>query len=84
MLVVSTIMAAVAMKKADKRDPGGGPVLQQIHSLFSINIFHFRLSRGRQQQVVAAVVAVTVTTAVAAVTVRGQHVWQRQQLQQWQ
>ena len=33
-LVVSTIMAAVAVEMAEKRDPGGGHVLQQIHSLF--------------------------------------------------
>ena len=33
-LVVSTIMAAVAGEMAEKRDPGGGHVLQQIHSLF--------------------------------------------------
>ncbi len=36
MLVVSTIMAVVVAKMAEKRDPGGGPgpVMMQIHSLF--------------------------------------------------
>ena len=34
MLVVSTIMAAVGAELAVKRDPGGGCVLQLIHSLF--------------------------------------------------
>jgi hypothetical protein len=30
-------MAALAAEMAEKRDPGGGCVLQQIHSLFSNN-----------------------------------------------
>ena len=33
-LVVPTIMAAVVAEMAEKRDPGGGCVLQHIHSLF--------------------------------------------------
>ena len=33
-LVVSTIMAAVVVEMAEKRDPGGGRVMQHIHSLF--------------------------------------------------
>ena len=33
-LVVSTVMAALATEMAEKGDPGGGRVLQQIHSLF--------------------------------------------------
>jgi hypothetical protein len=32
-LVVSTIIAAVVAEMAEKRDPDGGPVLQQIHSI---------------------------------------------------
>ncbi len=34
MLAVSTVMAAVPKEMAEKSDPGGDCVLQQIHSLF--------------------------------------------------
>ena len=49
---------------------------------FLNNVFHFGICRQLQWQIVAAKVVLDVTTRVAEVMVRGQHLWQRQELQQ--
>jgi hypothetical protein len=49
---------------------------------FLNNVFHFGICCQLQWQIVAAKVVLEVTIRVAEVMVRGQHLWQRQELQQ--